>query len=154
MTDAYVLSGLFILAIFFYCVANLVNGVSPVPGKRITTPFGKKGSWTNGYHTGDDYACPIGTKVVATRAGVVKSGSWGPSHGTHIIIESKVSKGNAIRHLYAHLSQKSVEVGAYVKAGQQIGRSGNTGRTTDPHLHYEERLSPYGYMNHRKPQFN
>jgi murein DD-endopeptidase MepM/ murein hydrolase activator NlpD len=74
MTNAYILSGLFIFAAFLHCVTDQVNGVSPVPDKRITTPFGKKGSWAAGYHTGDDYACPIGTKVVATRAGVVKSG--------------------------------------------------------------------------------
>ncbi len=135
-------------------MANLANYVSPVPGKRITTSFGKKGSWTAGNHTGDDYVSPIGTKVVATKAGVVKSVNCGSNYGTHIIIESKVAKGHAIRHLYAHLSQQSVEVDAYVKAGQQIGRSGNTGRSKGAHLHYEERVSPYGYMNHRKPQFN
>ncbi|CAF0890284.1 unnamed protein product [Rotaria sordida] len=154
MTNTYTLSGLFILAIFLHCITNQVNGVSPVPGKKITTPFGKKGSWIAGYHTGDDYACPVGTKVVATKAGVVKAGSWGSSYGTHLIIESKDSSGKIIRHLYAHLSKKLLKTGAKVKAGQQIGKSGNTGRTTGPHLHYEERVSPYGYYNHRKPQFN
>ena len=92
--------------------------------------------------------------MVATRARVVKSGSWGAAYGTHIIIESKELKGKTIRHLYAHLSQKLVKVGDHVEAGQQIGKIGSTERTIGPHVHYEERVSPYGYMNHRKPQFN
>lgn len=142
------------ISILLYCLLQCVDGVSPVPGKKITTPFGKKGGWTAGYHTGDDYACPVGTKVVATRAGVVKSDSWGAAYGVHIIIESKELKGKTIRHLYAHLSRKSVKSGDHVKVGQQIGKSGNTGRTTGPHVHYEERVSPYGYTNHRKPRFN
>ncbi|CAF1105479.1 unnamed protein product [Rotaria sordida] len=134
--------------------ATGVNCVSPAPGRAVTTPFGKKGSWSAGYHTGADYACPTGTKVVAAKAGVVKSGNWGAAYGTHIIIESKDAAGKVIRHLYAHLSKKMVSVGAKVKAGQQIAKSGNTGRSTGPHLHYEERVSPFGYSNHRKPQFN
>lgn len=154
MTNIYALSGFCILAVFLHSVTDQVNGVSPVPGKKITTPFGKKGSWAAGYHTGDDYACSVGTKVIATTAGIVKSGSWGAAYGTHIIIETKFPKGKTVRHLYAHLSSKLVKTGAHVKAGQQIGKSGNTGRTTGPHVHYEERVSPYGYMNHRKPQFN
>ncbi|CAF3985478.1 unnamed protein product, partial [Rotaria sp. Silwood1] len=100
------------------------------------------------------YACPIGTKVVATRAGIVKAGNWGDAYGTHIIIESKDAAGKVIRHLYAHLSQKMVSVGASVKAEQQIAKSGNTGRSTGPHLHYEERVSPFAYANHRNTQFN
>ncbi|CAF1305498.1 unnamed protein product [Rotaria sp. Silwood1] len=109
--------------------ATGVNGISPVPGRAITTPF-------------------------ATRAGIVKAGNWGDAYGTHIIIESKDAAGKVIRHLYAHLSQKMVSVGASVKAEQQIAKSGNTGRSTGPHLHYEERVSPFAYANHRNTQFN
>lgn len=122
----------------------------PIPGRSITTPFGKKGSWAAGYHTGDDYACPVGTNVRATASGKVISANWGAAYGTHIVIESP----DKVRQLYAHLSQKLVSVGKNVKAGDVIAKSGNTGRTTGPHLHYEERVSPYGYNNHRKPRLN
>ncbi|CAF1553101.1 unnamed protein product [Adineta steineri] len=148
------LSCVFMLVIVIHYIIIQVHSVSPAPGKKITTPFGKKGSWAAGYHTGADYACPIGTKVVATRAGVVKNANWGSAYGTHIIIESKDTNGKTIQHLYAHLSNKLVKIGANVKAGQEIGKSGNTGRSTGPHLHYEERVSPFAYKNHRSPKFN
>ncbi|CAF3232180.1 unnamed protein product [Rotaria sp. Silwood2] len=122
----------------------------PIPGKPVTTPFGKPGSWAAGYHTGADYACPIGTSVRATASGTVKNVNLGADYGTHIVIESP----DKVRQLYAHLSQKLVNVGQNVKAGDVIAKSGNTGRSTGPHLHYEERVSPYGYNNHRKPQLN
>jgi hypothetical protein len=125
---------------------------NPVPGYKITTPFGKPGSWAAGYHTGDDYASPIGTKVVATRGGVVKAKSWsywGSAYGLHVVVET-----NGVRHLYAHLSSAAVNVGQSVSQGQHLGNVGTTGNSTGPHLHYEERTSPYGYGNHRNPQFN
>ena len=143
-----------VVVVVVCCMIDEINGVSPAPGKSVTTPFGKKGSWVAGYHTGADYACAIGSKVVTTRGGVVKSANWGAAYGTHIVVESKDANGKTIQHLYAHLSKKVVSVGASVKGGQEIGKSGNTGRSTGPHLHYEERVSPFGYSNHRKPQFN
>jgi hypothetical protein len=134
-----------------YCKST-TGDQNPVPGYKITTPFGKPGSWAAGYHTGDDYASPTGTKVVATRAGVVKAKSWsywGSAYGLHVVIET-----NGVRHLYAHLSAASVSVGQTVAKGQKVGAVGSTGNSTGPHLHYEERVSPYGYSNHRNPQFN
>lgn len=125
---------------------------TPVPGHRVTTPFGRRGSWAAGYHTGDDYAARTGTSVVSTRAGVVKSVSWsawGSAYGLHVIVAS-----GSVRHLYAHLSRTAVRVGQSVNRGTRLGYVGATGRVTGPHLHYEERVSPYGYYNHRRPQFN
>jgi murein DD-endopeptidase MepM/ murein hydrolase activator NlpD len=130
------------------CVMSFAH--LPVPGKPVTTPFGKAGSWAAGYHTGDDYACPTGTSVRATASGVVKDLNWGADYGIHIVIESP----DKVRELYAHLSKKLVKVGQTVKAGEEIAKSGNTGRSTGPHLHYEERVASYKYANHRKPQLN
>jgi murein DD-endopeptidase MepM/ murein hydrolase activator NlpD len=155
MVTKYSLSGLFVILILVHCITDEVNGVSPVPGKKVTTAFGVKGSmWALGYHTGADYACPIGTKVVATKDGVVKNLNWGAGLGTHVIIESKESSGKVIQHVYAHLSKKTVKAGDKVKAGQEIAKSGNTGQSTGPHVHYAERVSPFAYANHRKPQFS
>jgi murein DD-endopeptidase MepM/ murein hydrolase activator NlpD len=154
MVNTSALSRLFVVIIVVHCIIDHVSGGTPVPGKKVTTPYGAKGNWAGGSHTGADYACPIGTKVVATKAGVVKAGNWGAALGTHLIIESKDANGKVVRHLYAHLSKKLVAVGASVKAGQEIAKSGNTGTVTGPHVHYGERVSPYGYNNHRKPQYS
>ena len=65
--------------------------VNPVPGKKITTPYGKPGKmWKCGYHVGADFAAPTGTPVVACTDGKVleaKEGvSWGASYGKAIVI--------------------------------------------------------------------
>jgi hypothetical protein len=132
---------------------DALSSTSPVPGRSITTPFGREGSfWAAGYHTGDDYAAPIGTRVQATRAGRVVGAGWnilGAAYGRQVIVET-----DGIRHLYAHLSRVSVSAGQNVAQGQKLGEVGDTGNVTGPHLHYEERRSPYGYYDHRRPVFN
>ena len=55
--------------------------------------------WTLGYPTGADYVCPINTKVVATRDGVVHALTWGTGSGIHVIIESKDVNDEPIRHV-------------------------------------------------------
>jgi murein DD-endopeptidase MepM/ murein hydrolase activator NlpD len=128
---------------------------NPIPPYKITTPFGKPGSWMAGYHTGDDYSTSgkVGVPVRASRGGTVHSTGnvWGSSYGLHVVV-SHPRKG--IRVGYCHLSKIKVRPGQKVKKGQILGYSGNTGNSTGPHLHYEERRSPFGYWNHRKPEFN
>lgn len=91
--------------------------------------------------------------MLAAKKGKVISttNAWGVSYGVHVVLEHHKS---GIRHGYCHLSRISVQPGAKVKKGQLIGYSGNTGNSTGPHLHYEERHTPFGYYDHRKPQFN
>lgn len=125
--------------------------VAPVPHPHVTCEFGVPGDWKAGYHTGRDYRAPVGTPVVATATGrIVKvhPGNDG-SYGKHVLIET-----DGVRHLYAHLATILVEAGEDVKAGEQIAASGNTGNTGGPHLHYEERRTPFKYLNHRKPRFD
>lgn len=128
---------------------------NPIPPYRITTPFGKRGGWAAGYHTGDDYSTQgkTGIKVRAAKRGVVVSvgNAWGSSYGKHVVLSNKKT---GVRQGYCHLSGIKVKPGQKVKKGQVIGYSGNTGNSTGPHLHYEERIRPFGYWNHRKPQFN
>jgi len=108
---------------------------SPIAGKTPSTPYKKLGKyWSKGYHTGVDYAVPIGTDVLAVANGKVVSANWGKAYGTQIIC--KVAGGYFI---YAHLSARLVGTGAVVKAGQVIAKSGNTGNSTGPHLHVELR---------------
>jgi murein DD-endopeptidase MepM/ murein hydrolase activator NlpD len=128
---------------------------NPIPPYKITTPYGKRGSWAAGYHTGDDYSTngKTGVPVKAAHAGVVSStgNAWGSSYGIHVVLSHPKF---GVRAGYCHLRSVKVKSGQKVKKGQILGYSGNTGNTTGPHLHYEERRSPYGYYNNRKPVFN
>jgi murein DD-endopeptidase MepM/ murein hydrolase activator NlpD len=87
-------------------------------------------------HWGIDYACPIGTALFSTADGIVIIAKKSSSYGYYIVIKH----GNYTT-TYAHMSKLSVEKGDKVKKGDCIGFSGNTGRSTGAHLHYEIRLN-------------
>lgn len=85
------------------------------------------------FHKGLDIAVPFGSDVIATAAGtVIFSGQKG-GYGNCVI----VSHGNGLATLYGHLSQLVAKTNDRVKVGQVIAKSGNSGRSTGPHLHYE-----------------
>lgn len=115
---------------------------------KISTPYGRRGNWAAGYHTGTDFAAPTGAPVYAMYNGEIAIGGWGSAYGKHVRL--KVSgKG---QFGYCHLSRISVHSGQKVKAGQRIGYVGSTGRAFGPHLHLEKRVSPYRYAkDSRKP---
>ena len=97
-------------------------------GEKITDPAG---------HTGIDYALYLGTPVLAAADGTVRLVAHLQSgYGTHVVIEHE----DGLETIYAHLSRVSVSIGTRVLAGQTIGLSGNSGRSTGPHLHFEVRL--------------
>lgn len=84
------------------------------------------------YHNATDYAMVVGTNLYSIFNGVVvRSDNNGDGYGENI----KIDCGNGIILHYAHLSKRYVEVGDVVKQNQLIGLSGNTGRSTGPHLH-------------------
>jgi murein DD-endopeptidase MepM/ murein hydrolase activator NlpD len=124
------------------------------PYDVVTTPYGKPGPWAAGYHTGEDYSTHGVTRLLfyAVRDGeVVAVGHpWGRAYGLTLVIEGRRHR---IRMGYCHLDQIFWDVGKVVTAGQVLGRSGNTGRTTGPHLHYEERVYPFHYGDDREPRF-
>ena len=81
---------------------------------------------------------PIGSSLFASADGTVliaKSTGWNGGYGQYVVIKHP----NNTQTLYAHMSSVSVSVGQSVKKGQTIGLSGNTGRSTGPHLHFEIR---------------
>lgn len=121
---------------------------NPVPGYKVTTAFGVPGNWAAGKHTGEDYACPTGTPLVASSPGTVVKAGWQGDYGNRVDIRCDA---DGCEHSYSHLSDIQVSVNQKVKAGAIIGLSGSTGNSTGPHCHYEERYSPYGYHNYRKP---
>ncbi|MCH1923454.1 peptidoglycan DD-metalloendopeptidase family protein [Shewanella sp. C32] len=84
-------------------------------------------------HNGTDFATPIGTKVEATGDGVVKMVTNHAYAGRYVVIEHD----SKYTTRYLHLSKVLVHQGQRVSRGQVIALSGNTGRVTGPHLHYE-----------------
>ncbi|QUJ68379.1 murein DD-endopeptidase MepM [Photobacterium sp. GJ3] len=84
-------------------------------------------------HNGTDFATPIGTPVLATGDGVVVKAQKHPLAGNFIMIKH----GREYSTRYLHLSKILVKKGQKVRMGDRIALSGNTGRSTGPHLHYE-----------------
>lgn len=100
----------------------------------VSALFGRYPS--GGPHTGLDFACPIGTPVVACNAGTVikADATEKTTYGYHIKIVSQTASGE-VTCVYAHMSQLYVKEGEQVASGQVIGLSGNTGNSTGPHIH-------------------
>mgnify|MGYP000850313058 CR=1 FL=1 len=100
-----------------------------------------KGIKTQGFHgpyNAIDIGAPVGTTIVAAADGTVitaKPSGWNGGYGGLTIIQH----ANGSQSLYAHQSSINVSVGQKVSQGQKIGESGNTGRSTGPHLHLEFR---------------
>ncbi len=85
-----------------------------------------------------DIGMPVGTPIYASGPGrIVEAGSAGDARGVYVVIEHD----DGVESRYYHLSRSSVSRGQRVERGTRIGSSGNTGRTTSPHLHYEERTA-------------
>jgi LysM repeat protein len=104
--------------------------IHPLPGTVRTQGL-------HGYN-GVDYGAPVGTPIRAAAGGRVitsRAGGWNGGYGTFIVIEH----ANGTQTLYAHNSRNIVWQGQSVVQGQVIGYSGNTGRSTGPHLHFEVR---------------
>ncbi len=106
----------------------------PVTNWNVTSTFGYR--WGR-LHAGTDVGIPIGTTVRASRSGRVVTAGWVGGYGNCVMIDH----GDGIQTRYGHLSQVLVSVGQYVDQGEQIALSGNTGRSTGPHLHFEVRVN-------------
>lgn len=106
----------------------------PVTNWNVTSNFGYR--WGR-LHAGTDVGVPQGTTVRASRGGQVVTDGWVGGYGNCVIIDH----GDGVSTRYGHLSQVLVSVGQYVDQGDQIALSGNTGRSTGPHLHFEIRIN-------------
>ncbi|MET8173904.1 peptidoglycan DD-metalloendopeptidase family protein [Streptomyces clavifer] len=116
------------------------SGFTAPVSARTGTPYHQAGSWSSGYHTGVDWPVPTGTSVKAVASGTVVSAGWAGAYGYEVVIRHSDGKYSQ----YAHLSSLHVRDGQQVGSGQRIARSGSTGNSTGPHLHFEIRTSP-GY---------
>lgn len=125
--------------------------IKPIAGGRQTSGFGPrnapiKGASTN--HGAIDWAVPIGTSVAASNAGTVAFAGWASGYGYAVYINHEDGKQTR----YGHLSKVLVKAGQTVSQGEKIALSGNTGRSTGPHLHFEIRIggqpvNPLKYLN-------
>ncbi|SCK19832.1 Peptidase family M23 [Streptomyces sp. WMMB 322] len=102
---------------------------------RISARWGVPGGWAAGHHTGVDFAAPVGTPVRSVGTGRVELAGEAGSYGTAVIVHMKDGK----HVLFAHLSKVTVRPGRVVRANTVLGESGNSGRSTGPHLHFEVR---------------
>lgn len=117
-----------------YIKANFKLGL-PLKGP-VTSRYGKREATkiVSENHYGIDLGVSIGTTVYAAMEGKVSLVSDEGEYGTHVKIVNK-----DVTTIYAHCSKILVKQGATIKKGQKIALSGNTGRTTGPHLHFEIR---------------
>jgi len=107
----------------------------PLQG-TINSEFGSRTSpWTGAseFHSGIDIGAPPGSPVHAPGAGVVAFAGAQGHYGLTVVLDH----GDELRTLYAHLSRTAVVAEQKVQRGQLIGYSGNSGKTSGPHLHYE-----------------
>ncbi len=110
---------------------------------RISSEYGAR--WGRN-HNGIDLACPQGTDVHAADGGIVTWAGYKGSFGYLVIIDHQ----NGYETYYAHNSELLVSVGDEVYEGMHIAESGNTGRSTGPHCHFEVRTGgvPYNPRNY------
>ncbi|CDX26045.1 Peptidase M23 [Mesorhizobium plurifarium] len=111
---------------------------NPAPGHTVTSPFGVRTDPILGsaaLHTGMDFRAPIGMPAKVTAAGTVTRAGWAGGYGRMV----EVDHGNGFATRYGHLSEIDVTVGQKLAAGEIIGKTGSSGRSTGPHLHYEVR---------------
>lgn len=121
----------------------------PVRGP-VNSEFGTRLSpWTKSpeFHAGMDIRAERGTPVQAPAGGLVSHAGTHAEYGLTVILEH----GNDIRSVYGHLSKIHVHQGQRVERGVELGLSGNTGRSSGPHLHYEilvrgQAVNPRGYI--------
>jgi murein DD-endopeptidase MepM/ murein hydrolase activator NlpD len=121
----------------------------PVRGP-LNSDFGPRLSpWAEAseHHGGIDIGAPIGTEVKAPAPGVVTFAGRHPEYGITIVIDH----GSETKSLYGHLSKLHVAAEQTVQRGDSIGLTGNTGRSSGPHLHYEiqvrgQPVNPHTYL--------
>ena len=113
-----------------------IPSIRPVAGGFLNSSFGYRQDPIDAvrrFHQGQDFSVPTGTPIFAPADGVVKRAYYIGGFGNHI----KLDHASGYSTTFAHLSKIFVRHGQKVNRGDIIGETGNTGRSTAPHLHYE-----------------
>lgn len=120
-----------------------LSWVQPIGGKyELSASYGKAGGRWAQNHSGQDFAVDTGTPVVSVHKGtVVKAGGNGAGDGQAYGNAVVIKHPNGKFSQYAHLDKVNVKPGQTVKTGQEIAKSGNSGNSSGPHLHFEIRNS-------------
>ena len=119
--------------------SSLLPTLVPIKAERVGSVFGRRIdpiAGVSALHEGIDFGAGTGTPVFASAGGVVGTANFHPEYGHQI----EIDHGNEFTSRYAHLSKIKVKSGQVVKRGQLIALSGNSGRSTGPHLHFEVRF--------------
>lgn len=101
-----------------------------------TSDYGKRPGLYGDFHTGIDYAAPMGTPIPAQHPGLV---DWVQSSSIGLGEHVGVKVANNLWAMYGHMSRIRAKKGEQVKAGQIVGDVGSSGWSTGPHVHYELR---------------
>ena len=155
------------IALKNYKIVNLQEKLKPLPYSQpvdkvtISSGVGIRknplGGSTETLHKGYDIPAPAGTPIYAVMSGIVAENYLPPGYyngirfnghkiyGGYILIDH----GNELFSIYAHLSKSIVHEGDYVEAGMKIGEIGNSGFSTNPHLHFEIVISPFRFLEDR-----
>ncbi len=119
------------------------NPLPPLPGPgediKFTSEFGTRNHpilKVEKDHQGVDLRAALGTPVYATANGIVVSSEYNSGYGNVV----KINHAYGFQTVYAHLNESLVQTGQLVSQGTVIAKSGNTGRSDGPHLHYEVRF--------------
>lgn len=110
----------------------------PIRSKE-TSAFGKKRIFNGeprGYHSGVDLRAGVGSKIHSANSGIVRLARHLFMAGNHVLVDH----GGGIFSSYSHLSEIWVKEGQRIAAGELVGKAGNTGRVTAPHLHWTVRV--------------
>ncbi len=127
--------------------ADAAEGVFPIRGRHDLSRSASNGFGGGRGHQGQDIFARCGTPVVAARSGTVEKAEYHPRAGNYVVIATASGESHAYRHLRA---PASVSVDDEVRAGDDIGEVGQTGRASGCHLHFELWTAP-GYSTGGHP---
>ncbi|MBQ6166691.1 MAG: peptidoglycan DD-metalloendopeptidase family protein [Muribaculaceae bacterium] len=120
-------------------VLDVRHYVMPIKGNYVTSHYGWRPQFGR-THKGIDLRAAVGDTVYSAFSGRVRLTRFERGgYGFYVIVRHE----NGLETVYGHLSRFLVKPDQYVKAGQPIALSGNTGRSTGPHLHFETRFMGY-----------
>lgn len=142
-----------------YLLQLIPNGNPVIPFKGYTSKFGGRFHpilEKRKFHYGLDFAAPIGTTIVAPADGVVEFAGYNRGGFGNLVI---LSHNYGFKTYFAHMSKIDVAVGDFVYKGEILGKSGNTGRSSGPHLHYEihhlgKRVNPEDFARWELKNYN